>query len=137
MKISEFKKLIKEEIQNALFEEMTHTPGVILKPAIFNSRPTLLLTMDSDAYKKVADQFDSAGRPIGTKVKNINFNNTSWSLYSQKIPSSDKSKNSYRIYGVAGDYTFGGAPTYYQSKYSGNKQAALYVFSKFIKDFNL
>lgn len=137
MKISEFRKVIKEEIRTALFEEMTHTPGVVLKPSSFNGRPTLSLTLDGEAYKKVANQFDAKGNPIGNKVKDINFDNTVWTLFSQRIPYADKSKVAYRIYGVAGDYTFGGAPPYYQSQYSGNKKAALYVFSKFIKDFNL
>jgi hypothetical protein len=137
MKISEFRNLIKEEIQAALYEEMTHNPGAILKPSVFNNRPTLTLTLDADAYQKVANQFDDKGNPIGNKVKDINYNNTVWTLYSQKIPYADKSKIAYRIYGVAGDYTFGGAPSFYQSKYSGNKKAAMFVFNKFIKDFNL
>ena len=62
MKISEFRNLIKEEIQAALYEEMTHNPGAILKPSVFNNRPTLTLTLDADAYQKVANQFDDKGR---------------------------------------------------------------------------
>lgn len=138
MKISEFRKIIREEIQNIVNEELPDiAPGVLLKATTFNGRPTMSLTLDKDAYQKVANQFDDKGNPIGNKVKNIPFENTVWTLYSLKIPYADKSKIAYRIYGVSGDYTFGGAPSFYQAKYSGNKKAALYILNKFIKDFNL
>lgn len=140
MNLHEIKRF--QKIAGILNEDISsienHPTGVIFKPTTFNGqRPTMILKLDSNAYQKVADQFDDKGRPVGDKVKNIPFGDTNWNLFSQKIPYGDKSKIGYRIYGVSGDYTFGGAPPAYQNKLAGNKKAANAILSKFIKDFNL
>ena len=96
-------------------------------------KPTFVLKLEPSAWEKVKHLFDDNGRPNHEDVKRIPSQNTIWDLYAQSYQAG--SKTIHKIYGVAGDYTFGNAPTYYQQKLRGNKKAARMVLTYFIDKF--
>lgn len=95
-------------------------------------KPTMILKLGPQSWEKVKDLFDDQGRP-GKDVSKIRVGPYVWSLYVKKYI--EDGKIIHQIYGVAGDFTFGNAPTFYQQKYRGNIKVAKVVFDWFIKKY--
>jgi len=122
-----------ESFLNEKEETVNEAAGYELKDDSGQGKATIVLKLDSDAWEKVKNLFDDAGRPISNEIKGIKSQGYSWDLYSQSYVQGGKTM--HKIYGVSGDYTFGNAPTYYQQKLRGNKKAAKEVFDIFVNKF--
>jgi hypothetical protein len=124
--IPSFEGFINENLNESVDFEFKDDSG--------QGRPTMVLKMGSCSWSKIKHLFDDAGRPVSDEVKKIPSQNTAWDLYAQ-LYSSASGKPMYKIYGVAGDWTFGNAPTYYQQKHRGNKKAAKEVLTNFVNKY--
>lgn len=98
-----------------------------------SGKPTMTLVVGETAWEKIKHLFDETGRPVSDDIKKIVLPLSNWSLYAQSFEKSGQTM--HKIYGVAGDWTFGNAPTFYQQKYRGNKKSAKIVFDWFIKKY--
>lgn len=94
---------------------------------------TLVLKLNNEGYNKVKYLFDNNGRAKSNDLKDIKAEGSKWTLRIHSYKSS--SGTMYHIYGVSGDYTFGNAPAYYNSKYAGNKKAAIKILPMFIEKY--
>lgn len=105
----------------------------VLKDDSGQGKPTWVLKLGPDAWKKVEHLFDKQGRPESEEIKKIEAGGARWDLYASDY--TQDGKVMHKIYGASGDYTFGNAPTFYQQKYRGNKKAAKEAFDIFIDKF--
>ena len=111
-----------------------------LKEVKFQSlKPTWSLQLTKSGWEKVKHLFNENGTPISKDVE-YNINGYIWKLLIDKpykIHNNITNEETvmYRVYGTCGDYTFGGAPTYYKSSLSGNKKTAKKVYDLFINEF--
>jgi hypothetical protein len=113
--------------------KLTENLNYVYKEDSGGGKPTMVLLLEPDAWEKVKHLFDGEGRPISDEIKKIPMPHWSWNLYAQSYQQGGKTM--HKVYGVSGDYTFGNAPTYYQQKLRGNKNAAKIVFDWFIKKY--
>jgi hypothetical protein len=104
-----------------------------LKDDSGQGRPTMVLKLQPDAWDKVKNLFDDAGRPNSDEVKKLRSGEFTWDLYAADYTQGGKTM--HKIYGVSGDYTFGNAPTYYQQKHRGNKKAAKEILTAFVEKY--
>jgi hypothetical protein len=95
-------------------------------------KPTWILKLGPESWERVKHLFDKTGRPTQSLTR-IPAAGYVWNIHAQRYTSGNKEM--YKIYGVAGDFTFGNAPMFYQQKYRGNKKAAKEVFDFFIKKY--
>jgi hypothetical protein len=119
--------------ESFLNESLTESVGYSLKDDSGQGRPTMVLKLDPEAWELVKNLFDTTGRPVSDEIMKIPSQNTVWTLHAQEYPQGGKVM--HRIYGVSGDYTFGNAPTYYQQKLRGNKNAAKEVLTLFVDKY--
>lgn len=117
-----------------LFEEFINkNQDYSFKDDSGDGKPTMVLKIGPDSWKKIKNLFDDKGRPQSDEIKRIPYQGYIWDLYAQSYISGGKEY--HKIYGVSGDYTFGNAPTYYQQKHRGNKKAAKKILSDFIEKY--
>lgn len=131
------KDLIQEgrNIQETFKKNVNESTDYELKDDSGQGKPTVVLILQQSSWDKVKHLFDDKGGPISGEIKKIPSQNVTWTLHAQPFKLRSKTEQSYKIYGVSGDYTFGNAPTYYNEKYRGNKKAAKEVFDIFINKF--
>jgi hypothetical protein len=127
MKKSELREIIREEL-GKLNEAETQSDTFAYTKVSYGGKPSMNLTLKPEAWAKVKDMFDNEGRPISSEVKKIGASGSAWDIHVKKAG------DSYKVYGVSGDFTFGNSPAFYPSKYRGNIRAAKTVLDKFIKD---
>jgi len=128
MKIAELRQIIKEEISKVLNES-----DFIMKDDSGQGRATVVLKLGPESWEKVKHLFDTQGRPNSSEVKKLKSNGYVWDLYASEYTQGDKIM--HKIYGVSGDFTFGNAPTFYQQKYRGNKNAAKEILTSFVDKY--
>ena len=111
-------------------ESVNESAGYTFAEDSGSGRGTMVLKLEPEAWEKVKNLFDAKGRPINDAVKKIAGAGYSWDLFVDSYETAGKTIR--KVYGVSGDYTFGNAPTFYQQKLRGNKNAAKEVLNDFI-----
>jgi|688.fasta_scaffold1121477_1 hypothetical protein len=99
-------------------------------------KSTWSMTVTREAFLQFSHLFHTDGRPKD-KMLTFGYQGYAWTLYASftviKPSWSNPDWKSVKIYGSCGDSTFGNAPGFYNSRYSGNKRAAKHVYTQFLK----
>jgi hypothetical protein len=113
-------------------EDGPRSSDYVYKKDSGGGRPTMILKLGPQSWEKVKHLFDDQGRPK-EELHKIKAGGYTWDLYAQSYKQGDNIM--HKIYGVAGDSTFGNAPLFYQQKYRGNIKIAKIIFDQFIKKY--
>ena len=125
-------KVLKVEGSISENEDGPGSSDYVYKKDSGGGRPTMILKLGPQSWEKVKHLFDDQGRPK-EELSKIKAGGYTWDLYAQSYKQGDNVM--HKIYGVAGDSTFGNAPLFYQQKYRGNIKIAKYIFDWFIKNY--